>query len=366
MGQAKRKEQHYAVSTSGRLVHIDDAHNSSEEFYCPYCDCKMIKKCGIKNKWHFAHDYHFNHEVQKQCSYETYLHAYAKMRLKQWFDEANNIDVKYQQSIKCKFYDKCKLHDDFDYECIKTEDKSFNLKRTFNQCEIEATTTVANDIFRADLLLTSDNNDKRLLLEIKVSHGCSEKKISSGVPIIEFDVTSEEDVENIAHYKYIKESEKIRFYGFKTDFSEKEKDDVKPKFDNIQKFVLYNSGKTYINPKCNCKTIHTHNSNSIFEIITEKMHDYQILKIYGLIKAHEAGFNHPNCLLCTHCSYSNKIHSYACTKSGHIVDEVHDAHGCYYMNVSDDHMISRLLPINVLDMWSTSGIGATTSISHTM
>lgn len=38
-----RKEQHYAISTSGRLVHITEAHLSGEDFYCPHCKCRMLK-----------------------------------------------------------------------------------------------------------------------------------------------------------------------------------------------------------------------------------------------------------------------------------------------------------------------------------
>ena len=61
-----RKEQHYAVSKYGMLVHIKDAHKSNDDFYCPFCRCRMIKKCGKKREWHFAHDYRFANEEQKK------------------------------------------------------------------------------------------------------------------------------------------------------------------------------------------------------------------------------------------------------------------------------------------------------------
>lgn len=42
-----RMEQHYAVSESGHLVHIAEAHLSSEDFYCPHCKCRMLKNVEL-------------------------------------------------------------------------------------------------------------------------------------------------------------------------------------------------------------------------------------------------------------------------------------------------------------------------------
>ena len=41
-----RREQHYAVSQKGVLSHIKEAHYNSEEYYCPHCGCRMLKRCG--------------------------------------------------------------------------------------------------------------------------------------------------------------------------------------------------------------------------------------------------------------------------------------------------------------------------------
>lgn len=91
-----RREQHYAVSQKGVLSHIKEAHYNSEEYYCPHCGCRMLKRCGKIRAWHFAHDWRYANETQKNCSYETYLHGYAKLRLKQWFDESESIILHYQ------------------------------------------------------------------------------------------------------------------------------------------------------------------------------------------------------------------------------------------------------------------------------
>ena len=104
-----RREQHYAVSHKGVLSHIKEAHYNSEEYYCPHCGCRMLKRCGKIRAWHFAHDWRYANETQKNCSYETYLHGYAKLRLKQWFDESESIILHYQQIIRCKHHESCAL-----------------------------------------------------------------------------------------------------------------------------------------------------------------------------------------------------------------------------------------------------------------
>ena len=107
MEYENRMEQHYAVSKSGVLVHINEAHDSKEDCFCPHCGCRMLKRCGNIRAWHFAHDYRYENEVNKDCSYESYLHAFAKLRLKQWFEDSKSIILHYQQSMACKYATNC-------------------------------------------------------------------------------------------------------------------------------------------------------------------------------------------------------------------------------------------------------------------
>ena len=67
----------------------------------------MLKRCGNIRAWHFAHDYRYENDVNKECSYESYLHAFAKLRLKQWFEESESIILHYQQSMACKYAKDC-------------------------------------------------------------------------------------------------------------------------------------------------------------------------------------------------------------------------------------------------------------------
>lgn len=227
-----RMEQHYAVSKSGILAHIKDAHNSSEDYYCPHCGCRMLKRCGNIRTWHFAHDWRNANEIQKKCSYETYLHGYAKLRIKQWFEDSKSIKLYYIQSTVCKSYKVCKLTQK--ENCSRNEKKSFDLKKVFSNCLLESPVRESNGNYRADLLLISDiYPSKQLLIEIKVSHGCTDKKKTSGAAIIEFDVASEDDVDYIISHD-INESDKVRYYGFDLI----RQDDITTK-QTLQRFILY-------------------------------------------------------------------------------------------------------------------------------
>lgn len=106
MEYKNRMEQHYAIFKSGELIHIREANMSNEDCFCPHCGCRMLKRCGNIRTWHFAHDYRYENEVHMECSYESYLHAFAKLRFKQWFDNTDSIILHYQQPT-CEFANDC-------------------------------------------------------------------------------------------------------------------------------------------------------------------------------------------------------------------------------------------------------------------
>jgi len=346
-----RKEQHYAVSKGGMLAHIKEAHDNSEEYYCPHCGCRMLKRCGNIRAWHFAHDWRYADDYQKNCSYETYLHGYAKLRMKQWFDESESIILHYKQSIVCKLQGSCKLWND--NKCRKDFEKSCNLKQQFNRCIIEAPIKESNGFYRADLLLVSENNpNRRILIEIKVSHGCTEKKKASNAQIIEFDVSSEEDVEYIITHD-VEESEKVRYYGFKNTIKQDESGIIKPAFP-LQKFILFKSGKTFCKP-CNCQTITNRRPSSLFEITTFKSEDnIWLLNLYGLMKAREHGIPVKNCFLCVHYCYSEENECYECKIKKCKIEKGADAINCQsyiYDSTIEGKLVNQYKTFPILDIW---------------
>lgn len=351
MEKVFRSEQHYAVSSTGKLAHIKEAHNNPDNYYCPFCGCKMLKRCGNIRTWHFAHDWRDANEFQKNCSYETYLHGYAKLRLKQWFDESSSITLHYKQSIVCKKADLCNLIKN--ENCRKDIKNSCDLKVVFNRCTIESSVKGANGNYRADLLLTSDSMHPQhiLLIEIKVSHGCSEKKKASNTPIIEFDVTSEDDVDYIVSHDIV-ECDKVRFYGFKKREIPDNAQLISPAR-TLQQFTLYKSGKTFCKTT-NCQSITYHKPSSLFELTTYiSENNFWVLNLYGLMKAREQGFSFPNCYHCKHNCYSEENNCYVCEINNVKIEKGADALNCddYIFKPDYSERIKDLQP-KVLDIWS--------------
>lgn len=347
-----RREQHYAISLDGKLVHITDAHKDSEDYYCPHCGCRMLKKCGHIRTWHFAHDCRSATEQQKNCSYETYLHGYAKYRLKQWFDESMSITLHLKQSKICNNSHNCQLAQK---ENCRLETKtSYNIKDYFQKCTVESTINLANVNYRADLLLTSETNSRnQILIEIKVSHACTDKKKTSGARIIEFEITSEEDVDYIISHD-ITESDKVRYYGFRLDKFDKKDEVPRQKF---KKFILYKSGKT----KCvdiDCQSILNRKKSSIFELTTVSEVEFWVLNLTGLFAARESGLEFKNCYLCQHNCYNDQNKQFMCEIDDEIDYRIKK--GAYALNCDKYQFTTRenekikQSQIGIIDIWSRS------------
>ena len=321
-----RREQHYAISQNGVLTEINDAQKSNEDFFCPHCRCKMLKRCGKIRRWHFAHDWRDATEEQKKCSYESYLHAYTKIRFKEWFENHEQIIVRYSQRSICSSYKTCKWKDFREvHQCKKEETKRFNIKEKLNKCSVEKEVNVNGNRFRPDLLWYNENNPQIcIFIEIKVTHECTDKKKDSNNRIIEFDIRSEEDVERIIS-EDITESDTIRFYGFKT-----EKLTDKKQFNPIDlyKFQLFESGKGRISI-WNCHNASYRKKPSIFEItaIANRELNRSIFYTASIAKAHELGYPVLNCLLCKYRKRNDEGKPY-CEKTGIMLEVESEAINC--------------------------------------
>ena len=363
-----RMEQHYAVSKSGVLVHINEAHDSKEDCFCPHCGCRMLKRCGKIRAWHFAHDYRYENEVNKECSYESYLHAFAKLRLKQWFEESESIILHYQQSNVCKYATNCIWMESGD-ECSRLVEKTVELKTYLTVCRLEETVHVDDDRFRADLLWSNPDNSKNdILIEIKVTHECTLKKKESHKRIIEFEVHSEEDVENIVAND-IQESDTVRFYGFNPKVNI---DEAMPVRYSLLKFYYYRTGKAFARPACKCKTFRNRRRSALLEVtikdsnysmLSERQGSSEAFSIgrfynWGLALARSKGYDVRNCYLCSHHHYDfdkEKLtcdlkpdepcvasHAISCDK--YLLDE-----DCYHKNLDE---FTKFSQNNIVDIWS--------------
>ncbi len=321
MSKELRKDQHYALSEQKKITHIKDAKELGGDYYCINCGCKMIKKCGNHNAWHFAH-----YSNAANCSYESYLHACAKIRLKEWFEKEEKIELYYNEQVICPKHKSCYWENAKYFCCDSTvtacksyKEKSENIKQYFTKCEFESTIKCNNDNFRADLLCFDPNNKdkKHILFEIKVSHECSMEKKTSSAKIIEFTINNEDDINEIVSKHEIRESEKIKFYGIGKQCKML---NFTPKY-KIAKFILYKSGLAFVKGNWDCQNYHDMNKSAIMElclIVT----DYDIkennitsvnngsLRVehffnIGLGVANKKGYLVKNCNICKHYKYDS-------------------------------------------------------------
>lgn len=366
MEYESRMEQHYAVSKTGMLTHINNAHNRDEDFYCPYCGCRMMKKCGSIRAWHFAHNYHQNN-IQKECSYESYLHAYAKLRLQQWFNESPSIKLHYRHGSFCKHDRNCIWQQSND-ECSIYEVREYDLKKSLTNCTLEETVNIGGETFRADLYWNNPDRPKNnILIEINVTHQCTTKKKNSMARIIEFDVYSEDDVDYIISND-IRESEMVRFFGFNPNNNVA---DMPAKY-LLNKFIYYRSGNAFARSQCDCRSYLKRRSSALVEI-TVREHNKEVIgsldsieeisygKLYnwGLSFAKKYGFSVRNCYLCLYHKYSFDNDVLTCDLKADSECEPKDASRCSDYCVDNSFCDKNLSELNefimnecrVVDVW---------------
>ncbi len=304
MDDEHRKYQCWALTENNKLIHVDEARKNNVTVFCPYCHCELMPKCGNVRMHHFAHNYHYSNE--RNCSYESYLHAYAKLRLKEWFDESEKIIIHLPYKNVCPKREECLWNKDKSacaYNCV--EFSQLDIKKVLDECTAEERITIGNNIYRCDLIWKKRDNPKnRILVEIKVTHECTEKKKNSLERIIEFEIHSEEDVEKIVSNDII-ESKTTHFYGFKqrTNYGRP----VLSKFE-LEIFTLdHNSRFNYSTRYCNSSL--AHNPDYKFELTfeatkpknktaKEKNIENNHFRLWGLIIANYIDRNVKDCYLC--------------------------------------------------------------------
>lgn len=187
---------HYAAidSVNGELCSIEDItteFRKLHKFYCLSCGEEMV--ANLKDD---CHRRHFKHKNKTECSNETYLHNLAKKKIAKHFLESEHFYVSYDLIKSCSKHTSC-IYSSY-YSCISRECKrKVDLKQYYQYCEIEKQVKDSNgNIYVADICLISNRKEvPPMLIEIFVSHACSEEKRTSGLWIMEIPISSEDDID---------------------------------------------------------------------------------------------------------------------------------------------------------------------------
>lgn len=170
---------------------------------CLGCGTELIPKLGLVRQHHFAH------KPDAICKPETYLHKLAKTLFYQEYArclaEGTSFVIGWHVETRC-------IHGNGWWKCRRGSERTQDLTDHFTHVELEA----QDGQFRPDVLLWNPETNKKLWVEIYVTHGISEEKQEPGTPIIELYVQGEEDLEGIRQHAIRKDDLPISWaYNFK-------------------------------------------------------------------------------------------------------------------------------------------------------
>lgn len=311
----------YALdSTKTFLVHINDARQG-EEYFCPNSKCDerlIIKDGGYKRK-------HFSHTSGKKCSYDNYLHSLAERKFAEWFNSSNEIFLQYYVKDLCQNYDKCIWRNDpfQDYTCIAHNEKVSSLTHFYDNIELEK----HYGGFIWDLWITNSKNSDipPIAIEIYVTHKCEDKKLQSGVRIIEIKIESEEQLDEYVNSNIIKQNKNLVLHNFQTKSHY-----IETQGKRLYKFWLFDNLKAYSdNDNTTCKSYLQRRNSSLLELTYQNL-DYKYeagLNPYsfGCAISYKKFPNFKSCFLCNRYKYNEYHERYICIAYKQITfDDMHN------------------------------------------
>ncbi len=207
----------YAFNEDKEIVSIEDVTietRKTHKYFCIHCGHEMVASLKDEKK-----KKHFRHKNKVQCDFDHYLHNLSEHLFKEAYDSTENFFLCYSIDIECS-NTSCIYRNS---NCIeRNHPMILNLKEWYQNCNLEKN-IIGKDgnEYRADILLTSNKpNIPPLLIEIFVTHECTESKKDSGLLIIEPKIHSEEEIRTLCNERKIFIDENVSLYNF--DLSKEE------------------------------------------------------------------------------------------------------------------------------------------------
>ena len=257
----------FAINEDGKPVHIEEITEENRHecrYHCYGCGAELFPVLPKER------ERHFRHEKGSTCDPNKYLHEFAKAEIKKRFDENDSFVVKYQAHQKCKKADECDFHKQYNWpECECEGLYAVDLKQFYDTCTSEKgyyqELPDGKKRYVADLLLSHSQKpeNKKVCIEVWVTHECTEDKKRSGGRIIEIKIVKESDA-----FREIVESDDdvlpVRFYNFKSDVS------IEPshKFNHI-KIVRKENSLEKVKEESLCSEGLDFDEKSFFEVILD-------------------------------------------------------------------------------------------------
>lgn len=343
-----RHEQLYAITKGKEMVQIDDYHADKEEVYCIYCDCKMIRKRGNVRMHHYAHDYRSMRHMHKDCTYDLYLQAYAKLRLSSWFENAPYINIHYLQPKICKYYDKCPWKNK-ESGCNAVEERTFDIKKActnFKFRKLDRTSSLSSTSHYRLFNQEKRNNEIAIVLRACEDDDRERDDLPAG-RVIELWMNHENDIDTFTANYDLNKCRTVKYHGFNP---KKENSNPSPaQVITLMRFTLYKSGLIYVNNDMECVESYKQRGNIQMQITIDpesrSCNHWQFIEKpdianWGMAFASGAPFNHKFCAMCKRRHYQNG--DYCCQATGEILKPFHNAGNCEDYEANLDRINEKL------------------------
>jgi len=184
----------FAENEFGEIIEAEKGMNNNQSFICLGCG-ETVGAYAVHTKGERSQATHFRHTgntgVKGGCgNYESYIHNFSKRKFAENYMNISLFELRQALRIKCN---QSKYS-----ECTDLFNDVINLKERYPYIKIES----RDGTFIPDCLIYNDYGDK-IYIEIKFKSPVSEEKRNSGIPIIEIEVSSEKDIQEIIHCGFI-------------------------------------------------------------------------------------------------------------------------------------------------------------------
>lgn len=190
------------------LIHISSSVRD-DIYYCPGCLEEMVTVKGEVNTHHYRHN-------NAKCSYESYLHNAAKTAFYNTFlkfkKNSQALKLHLTRAVSCS-NEKTSYLQNNSIRCLSTVDAKYNLIELFSSASLEKYDKTTG--LTPDVMLSNTNTGNCCYVEIFVTHECSVQKIEAGIPIIEINVSCEEDIYYIQKGVFSINDSNLNLYNFK-------------------------------------------------------------------------------------------------------------------------------------------------------
>lgn len=197
----------YALDDRGVLTHIRDARRTNA-YKCPGCGAALSAVLGAVKAHHFRH-------FDDCCGLETYLHRSAKHAFCQRYGDAlrDRTPIRLGLARRVECHDpRLALLGDHGRICETDVAANYDLTQIFDRTDLEKRDNITG--LRPDVLLSETDSARQCYVEVCVTHSCTEDKINTGVPILEFTIGSVDDIHYLMNGSYSLSDSNLRVYNW--------------------------------------------------------------------------------------------------------------------------------------------------------